>query len=234
MSANRYTRDQLLIRALNLVDSAAIDQHDRPAGTIAAGAFSVDWLQDALDMFVTAFPISGTLSGEPITLAEGTVTSTLPALTIKDYKDGVMLPDNKGRLARRSLDFLLNVPTGSNSRGKPAVYAIQGNTLHFRPEARETYQATIWVYKMPAVLTGAVVPVFPSDFVLVQYVWLAAQEWHRLIPSGTAYEYARTMIAKLQAEGIGNESEIDQVPFGPEFAGGMSADPTAWMGKVGE
>ena len=48
MAINRLTRDQILIRALDLADSAVLDTKDRPAGTIVAAALSIGWLQEAL------------------------------------------------------------------------------------------------------------------------------------------------------------------------------------------
>jgi len=236
MSANRHTRDEIINRGLDLADSAALDQHDRPAGVVDSGAFSINWLQDVIDMFAKEFPFSATISPTPdtVTFSAGASTFSAPSLMIKDYRNGILLANNAGRLQRKSLDVLLNVRTGSGARGKPLIYALAGSTFHFRPEADVEYTGTLWSYKLPSVLASSTVPDFPDESILVDYIWLKAQEWHRLVQAGTAYNFARDQIKKLIAAGVGNEAEPDDIPYDSDFAGPFDQDPNAWMGKVGQ
>ena len=54
-------------------------------------------------------------------------------------------------------------------------------------------------------------PFFPDDYILVHYVWIKAQEWHRVVPIGTALQYSEDRIKDLQKAGIGLESEPTEV-----------------------
>ncbi|KKL69545.1 hypothetical protein LCGC14_2113910, partial [marine sediment metagenome] len=59
MAINRLQRDQIINRALDLADSSVLDAKDRPSNpTIESGALSVEWLQEAIDIFAKRFPWS--------------------------------------------------------------------------------------------------------------------------------------------------------------------------------
>ncbi len=228
MSMNRLTRDQILIRALDLADSAVLDQHDRPAGTILSNAFTVGWLQEALDYFAKKFPFSVDIQSTPVTIAANAAILALPGDFVLDYKDGLVLDNDQGRLKRRGLSYLLNLSLSSPSQ--PRFYAIRGTTLEVRPKADKAYTATLWYYSLPAVLSGASVPLFPDDSVLTDYMWIKCQEYHRVVQAGTARAYADKFIKELQTAGIGNEAEEDQLEIDQNFAGERPVSSTDWMG----
>lgn len=230
MAMNRLTRDQILVRALDLTDSSVLDNKDRPAGTIVAGAYTIGWLQEVLDYFAKKFPFSQDITSTPVSIAANATTFAVPADFVLDYKNGLLLPDDKGRVQRRGLSYLLNFSL--NNTGLPTFYAVRGSTIEFRPKADAAYTATLWYYKLPAVLAAADVPQFPDDSILTDYVWLKCQEYHRVAQAGSARGYADKMIKELQAAGIGNEAEEDQIELDAKFAGDNSGSPLGWMGKT--
>jgi hypothetical protein len=230
MAMNRLTRDQILIRALDLADSAVLDNHDRPSGTILSSAFSIGWLQEALDYFAKKFPFSQDITSTPVNIAEGDTSFSAPADFVLDYKNGLVLPDDQGRAQRRGLSYLLNF--SGTSKGAPRFYAIRGSTIELRPKADKAYAATFWYYSLPAVLDAATVPQFPDDSVLTDYVMIKAQEYHRLVQPGSARAYADKVIKELQAAGIGNEAEEDQIELDQNFAQERPVGFTDWMGST--
>ena len=237
---NRLTRDQVLIRALDLIDSARLDEKDRPSATIVAGALSIGWLQDALDLAHNLYPQSGLLKSVTFNIVAGTAAYTITTIAsdfVLDFKDGILLPDDKGRLQRSSFNALLDIATSTTARGKPVRYGIQNGTLVLRPVPRESYTAaTLYYYSLPAVLGATTIPSFPSDLLLVEYVHLRGKEWLREIPAGSAETYLVTAVARLQKAGLGSEAEMDDT-IGLDrqvFPGGGTAyqDPENWFTRV--
>lgn len=105
---NRLTRDQILNQALDLMDSPTLDQHDRPnAPTIDAGAFSISWLQNALDRFHQVFPWAGLVKAVPITLAQGNPAIALPSDFLLDVRDGIVIPQPQNPLSNSGLPLRL-------------------------------------------------------------------------------------------------------------------------------
>jgi len=227
MATNRLNRDEILNRALDLADSAVLDSKDRPEGIIVTTALSITWLQEALDYFHKKFPFQAALVTTPVTISENDITITLPADFIQDYKDGILLDDDGGRLIRRGLSELLNRSRGTTAspvRGTPDIYAIRGGLIEFAPKAQKAFTGTLYYYKLPAVITESQIPNFPDDFILVQYVWIKAQEWHRVVGTGSALQFANDRIADLQKSGIGNEAEEDVIPLAAERFGEFAKD----------
>lgn len=238
--ANRLTRDAILLRGLNLVDSPRLDEKDQPtAGTISSSALSIGWLQDALDLAQNLYPMSGTLKSATFNITAGTATYTISTIAsdfILDFKDGILLPDDKGRLRRSAFNVLLDIPTGTSSRDKPTRYGIQNGLLVLRPVPSVAYNsATLYYYSLSSVLASGTVPSFPSDLILVEYVHLRGREWIREIPAGTAEKYLIDAVARLQKAGLGSEAEMDdQIGFDRHtFPGGGTAyqDPD-WFTRV--
>jgi len=229
MAINRLNRDQILQRALDLADSPTLDKKDRPGGIIQVNAFSITWLQEALDKFHKKFPFAADIKSVTLNIAALDNTFALPADYILDYKDGVLLNDDAGRLRRRTLSFILNQTQGTTSsphKSVPKIYAPRGGTLiaDFYPRADKVYTATFHYYALPAVLAKGDVPSFPDDAILVEYVWIKAQEWHRAVPPGTAITFANQQIADLQKSGIGIEPEEDEIPLGEQFGESFRED----------
>jgi len=230
MAINRLNRDQILQRALNLADSPTLDLKDRPGGLIQVNALSITWLQEALDRFHKKFPFAADIKAVPLNIAALDNTFALPSDYILDYKDGVLLADDAGRLRRRTLSYILNKTQGTTAsphKSVPKIYAPRGGTLisDFYPRADKAYTATFYYYALPAVLTGTVVPSFPDDAILVEYVWIKAREWHRELPPGSAIGFANTQITDLQKSGIGIEPEEDEIPLGEQFGESFREDP---------
>lgn len=228
---NRLTRDGVINRALDLADSPTLDAKDRPSGTVLATALSVGWLQDGLDYFFHAFPWQAVITASPLTLTTGQATYAQPAQCIRDYKDGIVLAEDAGRLTRRGLSHLLNQRVGTYA--KPQWYTIQGGQIRVSPTPDKIYAATLWFYQLPSALSATTVPNFPSDLVLVKYVMLRAQEWMRSIPPNSAEQYARGEITQMQRMGLGQEAEADVIPLDRDaFPGSMPTSLTAWMGPT--
>ena len=214
--ANRLTRDAILLRSLALIDSPRLDEKDQPtSGTITSTALSIGWLQDALDLAHNMFPWSGELKSATFNIVAGTASYTATTIAsdfILDFKDGILLPDDKGRLRRKALNKVLDFQTSTASQSKPANYALHNGLIILRPVPREAYASTtLYYYSLPAVLSAGTVPRFPSDHLLVEYVHLRGREWLREIPAGTAEKYLIDACARLQKSGLGSESEVDDV-----------------------
>ena len=108
MAINRLDRDTILNRALDRADSPTLDQKDRPSNpTIAAGALSLQWLQEGIDLFHKLWPFSANITSVTVTIAVNDTTITVPSDFILDYKNGIVLDDDKGRLWRKSLSKIL-------------------------------------------------------------------------------------------------------------------------------
>ena len=215
MSMNRLTRDTIINRALDLADSSVLDAKDRPSSpTIESDALSITWLQEALDLFAKRFPFSLNLTEAPISIAESDTSFSVPSDFIIDYRNGVILAEDQRRLVRRSLNVILNQLVGTSAspvRGVPDMYAVRGTTIKFMPKAQQAYSATLHYYSLPAVIGSTDTPFFPDDYILTHYVWIKAQEWHRVVPIGTALQYSEDRIKDLQKAGIGLESEPTEI-----------------------
>ena len=238
--ANRLSRDSILLRALSLIDSPRLDEKDQPTlGTITAAALSIGWLQDALDLAHNLYPFQGLLKSTTFNITAGTSAYTISTIAsdfVLDFKDGIILPDDKGRLRRSAFNKLLDYPTSTSSREKPQRYGIQNGTLLLRPVPREAYTAaTLYYYSLPAVLVAGTVPSFPSDLLLVEYVHLRGREWLRELPAGTAEKYLIDATARLQKAGLGSEAEADDV-IGIDRdvfpGGGGNYEDSGWFTRV--
>lgn len=232
MATNRLQRDQILIRALDLLDSAVLDNKDRPAGTIVSTALSIGWLQEALDLFHKKFPFQAAIKSSALVLTQNASTVALPSDFLLDYKNGIVLAGDEGRLQKRSLDYILKQAVSSGSEGKPLIYTIRGDLIHFSPTADKTYNATLYYYSLPAVLGASTVPTFPDDQILTDYVWLRGQEWHGKIQPGTARAFAEQQIKELQKAGIGSEAEADQIDIDTLSYAAQPVAADAWMGST--
>ena len=240
--SNRLTRDQILLRGLALVDSPRLNELDQPtAGTITSSALSIGWLQDALDLAHNLYPMSGALTSTTFDIVAGTATYTISTIAptfILDFKNGVVLPTDKGRLQRTSFNRILDYQVGTSSRSKPEQYAIQNGMLVLRPIPREAYTAvTLYYYSLPAVLGAATVPNFPNDLILVEYIHLRGKEWIREIGPGTAEKYLIDAVARLQKTGLGSEAEMDDVigvdrSYFPGGGTGYSESGDGWFTRV--
>lgn len=236
---NRLTRDQIITRALDMADAPTLNAKERPSGAILPTAMSIGWLQDGLDFFHTRFPWGSTIQTTSITWVTGQETYALPSTFIADVRDGIIHASDQGRMMRKGLPWLLDIGKSSASQyGKPSFYAVVGGNLYVRPVPSAQWisqvpTSTLYYYQLPAALAASGVPSFPSDLVLVRYVYLRAMEWLRSVPPGMAEQYGVSVLADLQKQGIGNEAEDTQIPFDRNaFPGNRQGhDPNSWMGS---
>jgi hypothetical protein len=226
---NRLQRDQIVIAALDAVDSPSLDVKERPGGTLT-GTLGTGFLQRALDYFYKQFPVKGVLTSAAITLDSEYVN--LPADYVQDFLNGIVLANDEGRLTRRSMSYLLSRPR--NTEGKPVQYAVVDDTrIMLRNIPDKSYSATLYYYKLPAALGSTDIPPFPDDQVLVDFVEIRYKEWLQMIPKGSGMEYARQQVAALQKSGVGVEPEPDQIELDRQYYGDQGqGDLNDWMGKT--
>lgn len=212
---NRYNRDQILTRALDMVDSPSLNSRERPGGAIS-GSMTAGWLQDALDLFHHEFPWAGVVRKASVQIGTDGLM-TLPSDFILDVRDGIVLGTNPSRrLARTSLQRFIDLQTVNTQAGDPLRYVVRPPQIEVLPAPRTATSATLWYYALPSVLTSNVVPTFPSDWVLIEYVRLRCKEWLNALPPGSAVAYARDEIARLRRTGLANEPEDDRIPLDRE------------------
>jgi hypothetical protein len=242
MAANVLTRDAILLEALQLADAPSVNVVDVSSGnphtgTINAGAMSIDWLTNGINYFLSVFPWAATATTGAGNLVAGTATVSLLPNFVLDLKDGLILTVNtkQRRLRRRGLQDLITLGMNQNN-GVPRIYTVQGLSIRVAPTPDLNYPYTLWFWERPPSLTGAQVPLFPSDLILVEYVRIKAMEYIRAAPPGAAMQYADRAIAELRKSGLGNETEYDTIPLDPTVfvpgAGDRGWDNNAWMGPV--
>ena len=208
-------------------------------GTITDGSIAVTWLQLGINMFYSVFPWASIVDTADVSYVASTNTIALPADFILDFRNGLLLTvgTRTKRLRRRGLQDVLNVSLRTQE-GPPQVYGIQGANLLVAPTPDQAYTGTLWYYARPAALTTSVVPQFPSDLVLVEFIRIKAMEFIRAAPPGAAIAYCEQQIVKLRKSGLGHEPESEDIPLDPYTfipnAGGAGAPGWAWMGNVGE
>lgn len=229
MAMNRLTRDDILNRALDRIDSAALDQKERPAGTIVSTAMSIGWIQEALDYFQKKFPFQCNLKSSTLILLKDTNIVAVPADYILDVRDGLKLDADKGRLKKRSLSYILS--RNDSTKGQPVVYTIRNNSILVWPTPDVNYPAKLYHYFLDSALSASTVPNFPDDHILVEFVRLMGGEWLRAQPAGTALAYADMRIKELQRSGIMQEAEEDQIDLDSESFGHKQVAPWDWLGK---
>lgn len=225
---NRLSRDQIIIRALDMSDSPSLNSKCRPNGTIVDDCMAVGWLQDALDLFHNTFPWAGILTDTPISINTDGV-ATLPANFILDVRDGVII--NKARLGRRSFQRTLDFRV-TGQVGDPVIYTVTPPGLRVHPRPRTSTSATLVYYALPNVMEAGSIPSFPSDWVLVEFVRLRAREWLQALAPGSAMEYARKEISALRQTGLANEPEDDRIPLDRESFVRSGGGRDSWMGST--
>lgn len=243
---NRLSRDEILHRGLTLADIPSLDQHDRPRGVIVEGAYSIAWLQDGLDLAHHLWPTAGLLKQLTIAFVVGQQIYSLASDHVEDKRDGLILSPGtsgvsvSGQAFRTNLEELIRLQSQAQSnptqfRNVPTRYVCIPPDLYTWPIPDRAYGGTLWYYSLPTIMTdGAKVPTFPSDFVLVEYVRLRAQEHSHLLEPGVSIAYMKKAIGDLHTAGLGNEAEIQgPVPLDRKTFGRMrEIQPGDWMGDT--
>jgi len=241
---NRYTRDEILHRALDMAKTPTLDINDRPQEVFLTTALSIKWLQEALDIFHVKFPWASDIVDVNVVVANAGFTITLPDDFVLDVRDG-LLPIHpttlkKVRAKRFNYQKFLSFDLSrQGNKGRPLVYAFKSNSaktakeMIVSPVADQAYNCTLHYYHLPAVLEADDIPIFPTDHALVEYVRIRVGEWVSFYPPGTAQAMAEKEIARLQASGLANEPESDVVEYDNSVYGKMrGGNSWDWMGQV--
>jgi hypothetical protein len=241
MGSNRLTRDEILLRSLDLIDSPSLDQKSRPGGVLDPQSVLIGWLQDGLDYFHRKFPWTGLITRTALTLS-GTDTYALPADFVLDLRDGlrIMEPNGtaqatKARLHRKSLPWLLGQDTTVDAVGQPSAYVLLPPNLRIHPHPVRSYAAELWYYALPALLLADTIPNFPDDWTLVEFVRLRGKEWTGESAPGAALAFASALCADLQKSGLGTEADADSLPLDSTVfrpTGSIDAGRWGWMGDA--
>jgi hypothetical protein len=228
---NRYTRDELISIALDMVQLPNLQQHDMPAGVVQPDAFCIQWLQDILDFWYHMMPFSATVDEVAITCVANTDSITLPSDFILDVRNGYLVQTVAGdtkslrRVFRMPLQKFINRQLQSQrttSVQYPRFYCIVGDdeniktqyqTMRVTPMPTITVLGKLWYYKLPPVLYSEQKPKFPNDYVCIEYLRIRALEWNRILEPGTAQRFCEKVVAGMKAAGLMNEPEDDEIPM---------------------
>jgi hypothetical protein len=241
----RYTRDELLTQALDLAMSPPLNTHDRPGDVIDQNAYSIKWLQSALDRVHVKFPFSTDIQDVPIVFSSSSVdvtllsdsTKYLPTDFILDVKDGVTYTygGKETRLKRRTFQQWLSIYNDTKNQrvAVPSIYCMIQNRIKIAPVPSTNLSGTLWYYKLPGIIHASEYPNFPDEWTLIEYVHVKALEWNHSVDIGTGQVFLEREVARLKAAGLLNDTEYDQVPIENNqvfVSPGLSRN--AWMGDV--
>lgn len=244
MAMNRLTRDNILLKGMALADIPSLDAHDQPTpGTITATAFSIDWLQEALDWFYQQVPMAGILTPVTVTIVASTGSFSLPSDFLLDMRDGIIVtsPEPRKRLIRTAgQEYVsrLTMRSSTSATQRPAYYVVLPTSIFcVGPSGQlpdQAYTGQLWYYALPAALASGTIPTMPgADLTLVEFIRMKAMEWARSLPPGSALEYAKARVAEIQKSGLFNEPESDTIPLDTRrFVGGYDTNSWDWMGPA--
>lgn len=230
---NRYTRDEVLHTALDMADIATLNVHERPNGVIMPQAYSINWLQNLLDMFHNRYPFAGEVTKATMCVQAhqedllfqsepGVFPAYLPDDFAIDVTDGLIASYGQGtfyRIKKLSFQPWLRVQTyyRSQQTSQPRVlyYTIISDIIKIVPTIDTSQQVDLWYYRLPPVLQAQDRPRYPDDWTLIEYVRLRALEWvrHPGVPPGTAKAYAEAELSADRQAGLLQKSEEDQLPL---------------------
>jgi hypothetical protein len=245
---SRYTRDEIISQGLDLAHSPTVTTHDAPGGIIQQNAWSIKWLQNALDFFHRKYPFASDILDVSITIQANSVDAVLTSNTslflpldfVLDVRDGIDVFDQNGRfypIYRRDYRTwrVLNQTSQGFSGTRANIYTILNNRIKVLPLLSESRVATLHYYALPPVLKNDDVPSFPDEWVLVEFVRLKCLEWVRSLEPGTAHMYLTRQLAGLRASGLLHEPENESgIPvYNNQTILDGEADRNAWMGNIG-
>lgn len=248
---NRYSRDELITIALNMVQLPNLEQHDVPNEVVQPDAFSVQWLQDILDFWYHMVPFSAAVDRVSLTATANSDTILLPTDFILDVRNGytvqTVVGDSQSYKRRRRVPLQKFITRQLayqrlDDATYPYFYCVQGvdtatgrQTLKITPTPTIATLGQLWYYKLPSVLASADIPRFPNDYVCLEYIRIRALEWARIYDPGTAQKFCEKIVAGMKAAGLMNEPEDDEIPMDDEVyvrqqqQGGYTT--YAWMGE---
>jgi hypothetical protein len=114
----------------------------------------------------------------------------------------------------------------------PSFYMIQGSTMKVTPTPTITATGTLWYYQLPPALQADDKPLFPNDYVCIEYIRIRALEWSRIVDPGTAQKFCEKIVGGMKAAGLMNEPEDDEIPFDEQVyskGGRYGSNSYSWM-----
>lgn len=249
---NRYTRDELILIAINMAQLPNLEVHDAPDGVVQQDAFSVQWLQDILDFWYHIMPFSATVDDVSITCTANSDVIILPADFILDVRNGLEVQTIPGNNTSYEKRYRLSLQKFRNARLKnqnsqginyPEYYCVVGDdgntvtqyqTMRITPTPNIATQCVLWYYKLPAKLEANQKPKFPDDHACIEYIRLRALEWAGINTPGTAQKFCTDIVSKYKASGLLNEPEDDEIPMDENVFRhrGRQMNTYSWMGPV--
>ena len=246
---NRYCRDELILIALNMAMLSNLTIHEAPDNIVLPTAFSIKWLQEILDFWYHMVPFSATITSATLNCTADNDTITLPSDFILDVRNGYAtetIPGDsksKGRRLRLPFQKFLNRKYFYQKQTNvlyPHYYCIvdadsTGNQLmKVSPTPTVNVNGELWYYQLPAIMEAADKPLFPNDYVCIEYLRIRSLEWAHVYDPGTAHKFCEKIVAGMRAAGLMNEPEDDEVPFDPTTfrnTRGMGVNSYGWMGQ---
>ncbi len=247
---SRYVRDEILSQGIELSASPTVIAHDMPGGVIDGNAYSIKWLQNALDMFHRKYPFASDIHTAAMTIQGSNADVLLASPNTLLPGDSIYLPDNfildvrnglictigtqSYRLKRKSFQYWLNYSLSFQTltQASTTAYCIVNEKIKVAPLLTEPVSATLYYYALPALLGPKSHVPFPDEFVLIEFIRLKALEWTRSLEPGTSQMYLTKQLAGLRASGLLNEPEYeDGIPLenNQVLNDGTAFSRTAWM-----
>lgn len=247
---NRYTRDQIIYHGLKMAMLPNLEVHDMPDGVVLPHAHSLTWLQDILDFWYHMRPFSATVVSTPLNCTPHVGQITLPANFMLDVRNGYLVrrtPDDPVSLARTTrvplqkfLNRKLHYQRSTVAVTHPHFYCVQGANeegrqfMKLAPIPTIATVGELWYYQLPPILRAHDKPLFPNDYVCVEYIRIRAHEWGGVANLGTAQLFCQKIVDHMKVNGLLNEPEDDEIPFDTMVHGRSKgyANTYTWMGPV--
>jgi len=244
---SHYCRDEILTQGLELAASPTVIQHDMPGGMVASNAWSIKWLQNALDLFHRKYPFSSDIVDVNITIRASNVdlvlssdlVTYLPTDYIIDVKDGIDITINNQIffLIRKSYQYWRRyyLTCQNTPSSRPYIYTKINNKIKVLPLLDNPVSGVLHYYSLPSALNPQDPVTFPDEFILIEFVRLKALEWTRAreVPIGTAQQYLVKQLAGLRVSGLLDEPEFeDAVPLNNNQIILDNVDRNSWMGPI--
>lgn len=109
---------------------------------------------------------------------------------------------------------------------------VQGRVIKVTPQSSVAKTARLWYYFLPPTLDSDDVPLFPSDYVLIEYVRIRALEWCGHFDVGTSQTFCDKIVGSMKSAGLMNEPEDEEIPFDTMAQRRSGSNSYSWMGPV--
>ncbi len=244
---NRYTRDQIIVKALEMALLPNLEVNDAPNGVVMPGAFSINWLQDIIDFWYHIVPFSTTITKATLNSTANVSTISLPSDFIVDVRNGYLVQTIVGdsqsyvRTRRLSLQKFITRQLGWQRTSIQVLYpvcysiaavdALGKQVMNITPTPTVSTLGQLWYYALPTELQADDIPPFPAARIMIEYLFIRAREWAGIMNPGSAQGYCDKLLASAKAGGLLNEPEDDEVPMDEDvYRHSASTHTYAWMG----